>query len=80
MQTKTLTSSIPLPLAEKLDAMIEQLHLPYDQIVTEAITAWIDREEERRLAALRALASTNSMAVEGHRVIDWADSLSADGH
>lgn len=80
MQTKTFTSSIPLPLAERLDAIIEQFEIPYDQIVTEAISAWIDREEERRLAALRALASANSMAVEGHRVIDWADSLSADHH
>ncbi|QFY60791.1 hypothetical protein FZ934_10395 [Rhizobium grahamii] len=80
MQTKTFTSSIPLPLAERLDAIIEQFEIPYDQIVTEAITAWIDNEQERRLAALRALASANSIAVEGHRIIDWADSLSGDSH
>jgi hypothetical protein len=30
--------------------------------------------------ALRTLAFASSMAVEGHRIIDWADSLSADRH
>ncbi|CAN7397605.1 MAG: hypothetical protein AAAB20_03170 [Rhizobium sp.] len=68
-------SSIPLPLAERLDALVEQLEISYDQAIGEAISAWIDREEERRLFALRTLASTNSMLVEGNRVKDWADSL-----
>jgi predicted transcriptional regulator len=68
-------SSIPLPLAERLDAIVEQLDVSYEQVIAEAISAWIDREEERRLAALRALASANSMFFEGNRVIDWADSL-----
>ena len=72
---KTVLSSIPLPLAERLDAIVEQLDISYDQAVAEAISAWIDREEERRLFALRTLASTNSMLVEGNRVKDWADSL-----
>ncbi|MCS0457564.1 MULTISPECIES: hypothetical protein [Rhizobium] len=68
-------SSIPLPLAARLDALVEQLDISYDQAIAEAISAWIDREEERRLFALRTLASTNSMLVEGNRVKDWADSL-----
>lgn len=80
MQTRTLVASIPLSLADRLDAMIEQLEVPYDDVIADAIAAWIDREEDRRLMALRALAFANSMAVEGHRVIDWADSLSADRH
>jgi hypothetical protein len=80
MQTRTLVSSIPLPLAEKLDAVIEQLDVTYDQLVAEAIAAWIDGEEQRRLMGLRAIAFASSMAVEGHRIIDWADSLSADRH
>ncbi|KQV28604.1 hypothetical protein ASC97_09360 [Rhizobium sp. Root1203] len=73
-------SSIPLSLADKLDGMIEHLEVPFDDVIADAIAAWIAREEERRLMALRALAFANSMAVEGHRIIDWADSLSADRH
>jgi hypothetical protein len=80
MQNRTLVSSIPLPLAEKLDAFIGQLDVTYDQIVAEALAAWIDGEEQRRLMALRTIAFASSMAVEGHRIIDWADSLSADRH
>ncbi len=72
---KAIMSSIPLPLAERLDAIVEQLEISYDQVIAEAIAAWIDREEEQRLFALRALVSTNSMLVEGNRVKDWADSL-----
>ena len=72
---KTVMSSIPLPLAERLDAIVEQLEISYDEAIAEAISVWVDREEERRLFALRALASTNSMLVEGSRVKDWADSL-----
>jgi hypothetical protein len=80
MQRRTLVSSIPLALAEKLDAVIEQMDVTHDQIVCEAIAAWIDGEEQRRLMTLRTLVYASSMAVEGHRVIDWADSLSADRH
>jgi limonene-1,2-epoxide hydrolase len=80
MQTRTLVSSIPLSLADRLDAMIEQLEIPIDDVIADAIAAWIEREEERRLMPLRAMAFANSMAVEGHRILDWADSLSADRH
>jgi len=72
---KTVLSSIPLPLAERLDAIVEQLEMSYDEAIAEAISTWVDREEERRLFALRTLVSTNSMLVEGNRVKDWADSL-----
>ena len=72
---KTVMSSIPLPLAERLDAIVEQLEISYDEAIAEAISVWVDREEERRLFALRTLVSTNSMLVEGNRVKDWADSL-----
>jgi hypothetical protein len=80
MQNRTLVSSIPLPLAEKLDAVITQLDVTYDHIVAEALAAWIDGEEQRRVMTLRTIAFASSMAVEGHRIIDWADSLSADRH
>lgn len=76
METKMLDVHIPLPLAEKLDALAFALALPRDEIVTEAIATWIDNEEHHRLVALRTMAAANTMVVvEHHRVIDWADSL-----
>ncbi|WHO74771.1 CopG family transcriptional regulator [Rhizobium sp. BT03] len=76
METKMLDAHIPLPLAERLDALALDLALPRDEIVTEAVTAWLDQEEHRRIAALRTLAAANTIIlVEHDRVIDWADSL-----
>jgi len=76
METKMLNAHIPLPLAEKLDALAFALAMPRDEIVAEAIATWIDNEEHRRLIALRTIAAANTMVVvETHRVIDWADSL-----
>ncbi|MBW8789901.1 MULTISPECIES: ribbon-helix-helix protein, CopG family [Rhizobium] len=76
METKMLDAHIPLPLAERLDALAIDLALPRDEIVTEAITAWIDQEERRRITALRTIAAANNIVlIEHHRAIDWADSL-----
>ncbi|OWV70072.1 CopG family transcriptional regulator [Rhizobium sp. R634] len=76
METKMLNAHIPLPLAARLDALALDLALPRDQIVIEAIAAWLDTEERRRIATLRTLAAANTIVVIEHdRVIDWADSL-----
>ncbi|MGO6667579.1 CopG family transcriptional regulator [Rhizobium ruizarguesonis] len=76
METKMLDAHIPLPLAERLDALAIDLALPRDEIVTDAITAWIDQEERRRITALRTIAAANAIVlIEHHRAIDWADSL-----
>lgn len=76
METKMLAAHVPLPLAGRLDEISAQLGISRDVIVSEAIAEWLDREEERRLATLRALAGASALVVvERHRVRDWADSL-----
>ncbi|MBB2685332.1 MULTISPECIES: CopG family transcriptional regulator [Rhizobium] len=76
METKMLDAHIPLPLAARLDALAADLALPRDLIVAEAIAAWLDTEERRRISTLRTLAAANTIVVVEHdRVIDWADSL-----
>ncbi|MGO7917369.1 CopG family transcriptional regulator, partial [Rhizobium ruizarguesonis] len=61
---------------ERLDALAIDLALPRDEIVTDAITSWIDQEERRRITALRTIAASNTIVlIEHHRAIDWADSL-----
>jgi hypothetical protein len=76
METRMLTAHVPLPIAERLAAATEQLDTTTDQIVAEALAIWLDREQDRRLAALRTIAATSTIVMVGHhRVIDWADSL-----
>ena len=76
MEPKMLVSHIPPPLARRLDETAAQFGISLDVIVSEAIAAWLDREEERRLMALRAVDGAGAIVVvERHRVRDWADSL-----
>ena len=76
METKMLKAHIPLPLAERLQDVADHLGIEPSAIISKAIAAWLEREEERRVLDLRSLASTNAMfVIETHRVRDWADSL-----
>ena len=70
METKMLDAHIPLPLAERLDALALDLALPRDVIVTEAVTAWLDHEERRRIATLRTLAAANTIILVEHGEFD----------
>lgn len=79
MNTKVITAHVPLPLAEKMDEMAAKLERSRGWIVKQALTAWLEQEEERRRLTLAALAD-----VEQHNVIDhesveaWAASLDSD--
>jgi predicted transcriptional regulator len=65
METKVLTAHVPLPLAEKVDQMAARLERSRGWIVKQALSAWIDQEEERRRLTLEALND-----VEVGRIID----------
>jgi predicted transcriptional regulator len=54
METKVLTAHVPLPLAEKVDEMAARLERPRGWIVKQALSAWIEQEEERRRLTLEA--------------------------
>ena len=45
--TKVLTAHVPLPLAEKVDQMATRLERSRGWIMKQALSAWIDQEEER---------------------------------
>ena len=45
-ETKVLTTHVPLPLAEKVDQMAAQLERSRGWIMRQALSAWIDQEEE----------------------------------
>ena len=79
MNTKVLTAHVPLSLAEKVDQMAARLERSRGWIVKQALTAWIDQEEERQRLTLEALADVDAGRVIDHQAVQaWADSLDTD--
>ena len=79
MTTKVLTAHVPLPLAEKVDQMAARLERSRGWIMKQALTAWIDQEEERRNLTMEALADVDTGKVIDHQSVQaWADSLESD--
>ena len=79
MTTKVLTAHVPLDLAEKVDQMAARLERSRGWIMKQALTAWIDQEEERRRLTMEALADVDAGQVIDHQAVQaWADSLESD--
>lgn len=78
-ETKVLTAHIPLPLAEKVDQMAARLERSRGWIMKQALSAWIDQEEERSRLTKEALADVDAGCVIDHQAVQaWADSLGTD--
>jgi len=79
METKVITAHVPLPLADKIDDLARRLERSKAWIVKQALTAWVELEEERRRLTLEALADVDAGNVIDHQAIQaWADSLDTD--
>jgi predicted transcriptional regulator len=79
METKVLTAHVPLPLAEKVDQLATSLERSRGWIVKQALSAWVEQEEERRRLTLEALADVDAGRVLPHEAVQaWADSLDSD--
>ncbi len=77
--TKVLTAHVPLPLAEKVDQMAARLERSRGWIMKQALSAWIDQEEERSRLTREALADVDAGCVIDHQAVQaWAESLSTD--
>ncbi len=76
METKVLTAHVPLTLAKKIDKLAERLERSRGWIVKQALTAWVDQEEERHRLTLEALADVDAGRVIDHQAVQaWADRL-----
>jgi predicted transcriptional regulator len=76
MKSKVLTAHLPLPLAKKVDQLALRLERPRGWIVKQALTAWIEQEEERTRLTREALADVDAGRVIDHQAVqEWADSL-----
>lgn len=79
MNTKVLTAHVPLPLAEKVNRIAARMERSRGWIVKQALTAWIDQEEEHRHLTLEALADVDAGCVIDHQAVQaWANSLDTD--
>lgn len=78
-ETKVLTAHVPLPLAEKIDQMAARLERSRGWVVKQALTAWVDQEEERSRLTREALADVDTGMVIDHQSVQaWAESLGTD--
>ncbi|MBV5334694.1 MAG: ribbon-helix-helix protein, CopG family [Sulfuricurvum sp.] len=78
-ETKVLTAHIPLPLAEKVDQIASRLERSRGWIMKQALSAWIDQEEEHNRLTREALADVEAGRAIDHQAVQaWADSLSTD--
>jgi predicted transcriptional regulator len=79
MKTKVLTAHLPLPLAQKVDKLADRLERSRGWIVKQALSAWIEQEEERHRLTLEALADVDAGRIIDHQAVQaWAESLSTD--
>jgi predicted transcriptional regulator len=79
MDTKVITAHVPLPLAEKVDQLAARLERPRGWVVKQALSAWVDLEEERRRMTLEALADVDAGRVVDHQAVQsWAESLGTE--
>ncbi len=77
--TKVLTAHVPYPLAEKVDQMAARLERSRGWIMKQALSAWLDQEEERSRLTREALADVDAGRIIDHQAVQaWADSLGAD--
>jgi len=77
--TKVLTAHVPLPLADKIDQIATRLERSRGWIMKQALSAWIDQEEERSRLTREALADVDVGSVIDHQAVQaWANSLGTD--
>lgn len=77
--TRVLTTHVPVPLAEKVDQLADQLERSRGWIMKQALSAWIAQEEERDRLAHEALADVDVGHVIDHQSVQaWANSLNTD--
>lgn len=77
METKVLTAHMPSAIVNKVDRLAQRLERSRAWVVKQALSAWIDQEEERHRMTLEALADVDAGRVVGHQAVQaWADSLS----
>ena len=78
-ETKVLTAHVPLALADKVDQLAVRLERSRGWIVKQALSAWVEQEEERSRLTREAMEDVDAGRVIDHQAMQaWADSLGTD--
>lgn len=78
-KTKVFTAHVPIQLAEKVDQIAERLDRPRGWVMKQALSAWVEQEEERNRLTREALADVDAGSVIDHQAVQaWAESLDND--
>ena len=79
MSTRVLTAHIPEELAEKVDRYAQSMERSRAWIVKQALSNWVDWEEEKHRLTLEGLAAVDrGEFIEDSEVKAWIDSLDTD--
>ena len=79
IDTKVLTAHVPVLMLEKIDLLAARLERSRGWIMKQALSAWIDQEEERSRLTREALLDVDQGSVIDHQSVQaWADSLSTE--
>lgn len=77
--TKVITAHVPLPLANRVDQLAEKLERSRGWIMKQALSAWVEQEDERDRLTREALADVDAGLVYSHDAVKaWANSLGTD--
>ena len=78
-KTRSLTAHVPEELAKKVDVMTKRMARSKNWLINQALSAWIDQEEEHSRLTREALADVDAGRVIEHQAVQaWAESLCTD--
>jgi predicted transcriptional regulator len=75
-ETRVITSHVPTPLADQVDALALRLERSRGWVVKQALAAYVETEERRYRMTLEALVNVDAgRTVDRDDVEAWIDSL-----
>lgn len=78
-KTRSVTAHVPVELAERVDEIADRLERSKNWIVKQALSAWLDQEDERSRLTREALHDVDTGQVVDHQAVEeWAASLGTD--
>lgn len=76
MQTRVFTTHVPIPLAEQVDALAEQMERPRGWIIKQALKQWVDMETLKQAYVKKGLADVKAGRVATHgEMKEWIKGL-----
>jgi predicted transcriptional regulator len=79
VETKVVTAHVSIELAAKVDAIAARRDRSRGWIMKQALSAWVEQEEQRYRLTLEAIADVDAGRTVDHDAVErWVDSLDSD--